>query len=222
MNRLEWILGIVLVLLLGIVAVLSLMFWFRQDRNANSTNNASALAQAAREIAPTSVFAGDTSMVAYAQAQQTAVAWQADAQLLNATGNWPQGATVEQIKTGQATWGFSFYSESAQQLAIISVVDETVSIISQTEHTPTTAILEATGWNIDSREAIDILLKAGGSDFIKNETAPTLMMMMTTDNAKGDGRILWQVNLVSVANGRAFKMQIDAASGEILENVTIP
>jgi hypothetical protein len=224
MNRLEWILGIVLVLLLIGVAVLSLVFWFGPDRAANgpAANSATVLAQRADDIAPTSVFTGDTAKVAYAKAQQTAAAWHPDAKLLNLSATWPQGASIQDLQNGQATWGFTFYSPSAEQIAVISVVEENATIVSQGEHTQTAPILEATGWNLDSSEVIGTMLNQGGSQFISDEGVITLMMMLDADNDTGDGRLEWQINLISLQNGRALKMLIDATSGEILENETVP
>jgi hypothetical protein len=224
MNRLEWILGIALVVLLLGVAALSLVFWFGGDGRANApaANSATALAQSAKVIAPTSVFTGETAKMAYARAQQTAAAWQADAKLLNATATWAQGATAEQIRQGYNTWGFTFYSPAAQEIAVISVVEDTVSVVSQGEHTAESPILEASGWNLDSNEVITTLLNDGGEQFLAEQGITTLMMMLTTENEKGDGRMEWQVNLVSVQNARALKMRIDATSGEVLENTTVP
>ena len=52
MNRLEWILGIVLVVLLLVVGVFSLTLWFRNDRtavpnSASAANSATIIAQRA-------------------------------------------------------------------------------------------------------------------------------------------------------------------------------
>jgi len=224
MNRLEWILGIVLVLLLVAVAGLSLVFWFGSGRSADgpAANSATVLAQRADDIAPTSVFAGDTAKVAYAKAQQTAVAWQPDAKLLNVSATWPQGSNIQDLQNGQTTWGFTFYSPSARQIAILSVIEDTVTVVSQGDHTQEAPVLEATGWNLDSNEAIETMLTQGGNQFMSDEGVTTLNMMLDADNDTGDGRMEWQVNLISLVNGRALKMRIDATSGEILENETVP
>lgn len=224
MNRLEWILGIVLVVLLVAVAGLSLVFWFGSDGSGNgpAANSATVLAQHADDIAPTSVFTGETAKMAYAKAQQTAVAWQPDAKLFNVSATWPQGSTAQEIRAGEATWGFTFYSPSAQKIAMISVVEDTSSLISQNDYTAETPILEASGWNLDSSDAIETLLKEGGGQFLSDQGVTTLTMMLSTDNAKGDGRMEWQLNLISLKNARALKMRIDATSGEILENKSVP
>ncbi len=224
MNRLEWILGIILVLLLVAVAALSLVFWFGNGRTIDgpAANSATVLAQRANVVAPTSVFTGDTAKVAYAKAQLAAVAWQPDAKLLNLSATWPQGANFQDLRQGKTTWGFTFYSSSARQIALISVVEDAVTVVSQGDHTQAAPVLEATGWNLDSHEAIDAMLNQGGRQFMADEGITTLVMMLDADNDTGDGRMEWQVNLISLKNGRALKLLIDATSGEILENKTVP
>lgn len=224
MNRLEWILGIVLVLLLLVVAAVSLIFWFGADGRASGppANSATTLAQRAAEIAPTSVFEGETAKVAYARAQQTAVSWQPDARLLNLSATWPQGTDAQQLRQGETSWGFTFYSAAMRQIAVISVVEDRATVVSQGTHNQAGPLLEASGWNLDSHEAIEAMLAQGGDHFLTNEGVSTMMMMLTTDDNEGDGRMEWQVNLISLKNGRALSMRIDATSGEILEKQTVP
>lgn len=224
MSRLEWILGIILVLLLIVVAGLSLVFWFGPNTAVSgpAANSATIIAQRADDIAPTSVFEGDTAKVAYAKAQQTAVSWQADAKLLNATATWPQGANANQLSAGDASWGFTFYSPAAGQISTISVVAENAKLIAQRDHKPGNPILEATGWNVDSNEVIDLFLEEGGRQFLSEEGVTTLAMILHADDQADDGRMKWELNMINLQNGRGLKMKIDATSGEIVENRTVP
>lgn len=224
MSRLEWILGIVLVLLLIIVAGLSIMFWFGPDRadSGPAANSGTVIARRADDIAPTSVFEGDTAKVAYAKAQQTAVSWQQDAKLLNATATWPQGADANQIRDGAETWGFTFYSPATEQIASISVVDDNVNVISRGSHKQDNTVLEATGWNIDSDEVIDLFLQEGGRQFLSEEGVTTMAMILSADDKEADGRMEWEINVINLQNARGLKMRIDATSGEVLENRTVP
>jgi len=225
MNRLEWTLGILLALLLLVVVVLSLLFWFRPETASNrgrASNSATVLAQRAAVVAPTSIFEGRTAKVAFAKAQQTAAAWRSDAKLLNASATWPQGASVQELKNGTTTWGFTFYSPAAGEIGIISVVDDTANLISEGPHKQTNPVLEATGWNLDSDEVIALLLAEGGNQFLIDEGVVTLTTLLNADDQEKDGRLAWQVNLISIQNGRALSMNIDATSGEILEIRTVP
>lgn len=221
MNRLEWILGIVLVVLLIAVAVVSLLFWFGPRQTAVTTNTQNPLAAQGLKIEPTSVYEGRTAKVAYAAAQNEALAWQPDAELLNASATWPQGADAQQLIDGEATWGFTFYSPSAQEIAVISVVEDTASLVSTAPHTQENPVLNVSGWNLDSRELIQSFLQEGGQDFMNQEPVTTLTTALFTDDPEQNGRIEWQASLISLANGRALTLRLDATSGEVLETYVI-
>ncbi len=220
MNRLEWILGIVLVVLLIAVAVVSLLFWFGPRQTATVQTQDPLLEQALK-IEPTSVYEGNTAKVAYAAAQNEAQVWQADAELLNASATWPQGASAQQMLDGETSWGFTFYSPSAQEVAVISVVEDEAALISTGPHTQKNPVLNVSGWNLDSQEVIRSLLEAGGNDFINQEQVTTLTTALFTDDQEQNGRMEWQASLISLANGRALTLRIDATSGEILDKQTI-
>ncbi len=220
MNRLEWILGIVLVALLIAVAVVSLLFWFGPRQTA-TVQTQDPLREQALKIEPTSVYEGNTAKVAYAAAQNEAQAWQPDAELLNASATWPQGATVQQLLDGETNWGFTFYSPSAQEAAVISVVEDQAALVSTGPHTQENPVLNVSGWNLDSREVIRSLLQEGGNDFINQEQVTTLTTALFADDQERNGRMEWQASLISLANGRALTLRIDATSGEILDKQTI-
>lgn len=225
MNRLEWILGIVLVVLLIAVAVVSLLFWFGPNRQATqgpAANSATAVAQRAVQIAPTSEFDGQTAHVAYAAAQLKAQEWQSDAQLLNASATWEQGAVPQDFVDGATTWGFVFYSPSAQQIAMISVVENVASVVSTSAHQQETAVLQASGWNLDSADVIRSLLQSGGNDFLSTQGVTTLALSLLLDDEDGNGRMEWEASLISLQNGTAIIMRQDATTGEVLAVETIP
>ena len=78
MNRLEWILGIMLVILLIVVVVLSLLFWFRPDNATISgePNSATTIAQQAKIVEATPRFEGRTAKIAFVEARTKATAWE--------------------------------------------------------------------------------------------------------------------------------------------------
>ncbi len=219
MNRLEWILGIVLVVLLVVVAVLSLTFWFRNDRTAvpaAAANSATIIAQRADDIAPTPQYDGRSAIVAYAAAQNEALAWQSDAQLLTAQATWPQGATAAQLLKGEESWGFTFYSPSAERIAVFSVVEDEVSLVSEGDHQQTDPLLSASGWNLDSQEAVSTFLQHGGNTFLAEQGVSTMTMALLASDTEGNGRLEWQISLFSLQSGQALTMRLDATSGEVL------
>jgi uncharacterized protein YpmB len=218
MNRLEWILGIMLALLLIIVAALALMFWFRADEPQMAiapANAATEVAFYADKVEPTPVYAGQTAHFAYVTAEKTAVSWQPDAVLLNATATWPQGATEKALREGETTWGFTFYSPAAASMALISVLDNEANLVMQGAMPDAPQLLDVSGWRMDSTDVIDRLMDAGGAAFINQEGIAVLTMSLNLGS--GNGRILWDIQLASPQSQDALIMSIDANSGEILE-----
>jgi hypothetical protein len=217
MNRLEWVLGIMLALLLVIVAGLALMFWFRSDEPnvARPANAATEVASFANVVEPTPEISEQTAHLAYVTAQRTAVSWQSDAVLFSAMATWPQGMTAEEIREGEAAWNFTFYSPAAESMALISVAQNEASLIVQGPMEKPADLFDATGWNLDSSDAIDLLLQEGGATFIDEAGITTLTMALTMDAE--DGRILWHIQLSASQSLRIMTLSLDATSGEILE-----
>lgn len=208
-----------MVVLLIVVAGLSLSFWFgNREVAAPVANSATIIAQRADDIAPTSVFDGRTAIVAYARAQQVAIEWQPDAVLLNAQATWPQGSTVSDLRQGETTWGFTFYSAAAEKIAIVSVVEDTAVVVSEGPHKQEAPILSVTGWNLDSKDAIETFLSAGGNSFLENAGVSTLTMALYADDQERNGRMEWQISLFSLQTNQALTVRLDATSGEVLES----
>ena len=93
MSRLEWILGIVLLVLLVVVIGLALSLWLGPETNIASplSGPEAAAAGYADDIAPTRSTPQQTAKNAYVSAQKAAQGWQEDAVLVSATATWPQG-----------------------------------------------------------------------------------------------------------------------------------
>jgi hypothetical protein len=221
MNRLEWILGIILVVLLLAVGALSLTFWFRNDRTPVSApdgaaNSATTIAERADDIAPTPEYDGRSALVAYAAAQKRALEWQPDAQLVTAQATWPQGATSDYLAQGRESWGFTFYAPTAGRIALFSVVADVVSLISERDHQQTSPLLSVSGWNLDSNEAVRIFLQEGGHSFLADQDVTTMTMSLLASDVEENGRLEWQIALFSPQTGQTFTMLLDATSGEVL------
>lgn len=219
MNRLEWILGILLAIMLIIVAVLSIFLWFRTDEPiiSSGTPSSSQIAtRRANQIEPSPQYEGRTAKIAFATAQRTAFDWQADAKLLNANATWPQGSTVDELSDGSSAWSFTFYSPQTNRVATIGVVDNVATLVGQNDYQQNTPPLEVTGWNLDSQEAIQLLMNEGGRKFLEDNGITTLVMQLSTTQDNSD-RIEWFVSLIGLQTGNELLIRIDATSGEILE-----
>ncbi|MBK7178688.1 MAG: hypothetical protein IPH82_16165 [Chloroflexi bacterium] len=110
MSRLEWILGIVLLVLLVVVIGLALSLWLGPETNIASplSGPEAAAAGYADDIAPTRSTPQQTAKNAYVSAQKAAQGWQEDAVLVSATATWPQGVKASDLVSGQETWGLFF------------------------------------------------------------------------------------------------------------------
>ena len=204
-----------LVVLLVVIVALSLMFWYRSDTPpAAPANLATEVASYAGKVEPTSVYAGQTAQIAFAAAQKTAVSWQPDAALLNASATWPQGSTRQDLLSGETTWSYTFFSPETDKTALISVLGNEASMVMQGTLNQPAQPVNPGGWTLDSTDAIKQFLNEGGTDFMNNEGVTSLMMTLTADPE--NGRVQWLIQLAATQALRILTMRIDATSGEIL------
>ena len=221
MNRLEWVLGIFLALLLLIVAGLSLMFWF-QPSEPSTAAQGTGISELIdfNEAAPTSVYEGTTARLAYAAAQQTAVSWQPDAVLLSTSGDWPHGVSPQIVDSGATNWVFTFYSPATRKATSITVIENEAKQLSSGEYKPQNSLVQAGSWKIDSNHAMQTFLAEGGHDFIRREGATTVSINFTTDNP--DQQIIWNITAFAPNTSSLFSIQLNANSGQIIESTSIP
>lgn len=213
MKRVEWVLGILLVVLLLIVVGISVSLWLQPGTTAVS--NQQRQTNIAAGVAPTSVFPGATARVSYAAAQQGIADWHSDAILLQATATWPQGASQADIRSGVANWGYTFYSPSTNSATLVTVINNTPTRGTESPYTPPDAIVDTGAWVLDSQQAVQLFLEQGGDAFLRNNRITTLIMQLATGNPSG--RMEWLVSLFANESQQAYTMRIDATSGEILE-----
>ncbi|MEM7113304.1 MAG: hypothetical protein AAF614_12790 [Chloroflexota bacterium] len=224
MNRLEWILGIILLLLVLFVGVFAFRLWQQGDGSAAVIALPTAVPEAivAQDVAPTPAFAGETAKVAFAEARGLAVQWAADAELVTATATWPQGSTEAMLQTGSSTWGFTFFSSGAEETAVITVVDGEAQLVNSSayvqEVSPQVVLVDQ--WELDSQQVIDQFLTAGGSEFM-GETGPTTFSM-TLGSQNSEGILDWSLTLFEPENGRSLYIRYDAQTGDILQEVAAP
>lgn len=212
MNRLEWVLGIFLVVLLLVVLALSLMLWQR-PRSPAAVPPAVSNERAAM-VAPTSVFQGETAKTAYALAEERARAWQSDVTLLSADATWPQGTTPQDLLTGTSTWAFTFYSPGQSAIRQVTVVEDKVTLLAERTYRPSQPLPATAGWQIDSSTALQYFLAEGGHDFIRQEGITTITMSLRTDDP--DGRLAWLISSFATQTNRSLTMHIDANTGGII------
>jgi hypothetical protein len=219
MSRLEWILGILLVLLLIVAVGLGLSLWLRPSGQQITGPNANPdLAPYVDDVAPTPATAGQTAKSAFIMAQQVAQGWQPDARLVSATATWPQGAQPAQMQNGRADWGFTFHSPSQATGAVVTVSNNEVQLIPGQKQ-QTLSLLDATSWQMDSGYVMEKFLNDGGVTFIEREGITILTMTLVTNDPHGNGRLEWLISAQATQSGNALLMRLDAASGEVLSLV---
>ncbi len=209
MNRFEWILGGLLVVLLVIVGGLAFMLWYRPAAPEMVIQPAEALLEG-----------GQTALSALAAASNQAKVWQPDAQLLTATATW-SAQDGRSYSSGAASWAFTYYSPGETAVAQISVVENTPSppLVSQAD-IPLTPMDISGGWKIDSPQAVTQIMENGGADFLSNKSSTSISLSLNT--VGGNGRMEWLVSLFDEQSEDFIAMRLDATSGEVLEIVQKP
>jgi hypothetical protein len=189
MNRLEWILGIFLAVLLIVTLILA------------------AILVGSRESAAPAVT--DTAQQAYAIADPVAKAWAGDAALVTMMGS----QTVEPgAPLIVASWSLIFYSPSGQATALISVVGEQAAIVSTRSNSPQRRPGNVEEWTVSSQDVIEQTLQAGGQDFIRQEGATNLSLLLNVED-----EVVWKSTLSAPETGKSLSLWIDAHQGDILD-----
>lgn len=226
MNRLEWILGFILLILLAFVGVFGYRLW-TQEPAASAANadletipTAVPLANVTPTLpsAPTPSFAGTTAKAALATATDVAVQWQADAQLVGASATWSQGVTLDTLQAGTGAWGFTFFSPGAVETAVITVTDNSGQLVQSSPYKQPNIPQPITGWEADSQSVINTFLNDGGQAFVEEAVTVTFNMSLLPAGERLD----WILTLFAPANGRSLSMRFNATSGEKLEEVAAP
>jgi hypothetical protein len=216
MSRLEWILGLILVLLLIVAAGLALSLWLGPQMAIQPGNGTDLIAAYADDVAELPETPGQTAKRAFVMAQTAAQAWQSDAKLVSASATWPQGAQAEYIKQGAADWGFTFHSPATQTNAVVTIANgQPVLIPGQTKNT--LSLLQSSSWQLDSSDVVKKFLEEGGKAFIDTEGITILSMTFATNDPNSNGRLEWLISALATQTGHSYTMRVDAASGETLE-----
>jgi len=215
MNRLEWILGIILVILLVAVAGLALLLW-RQPQQTAPAGTHPEVAVYVNDVAPIPNTVGQTAKMAYVVAQEIIKEWQPDAILLSTTATWPQGAKSDHIKQGTSDWAFTFHSPSTSSNATVTVVNGQTTLIPGNSNDQL-QLLDSSSWRVDSPDAVGKVLSEGGKTFIDKEGITILSMTLVTNDPYKNGRLEWLASVIATQTGNAYTMRIDAASGDVIE-----
>jgi hypothetical protein len=159
-------------------------------------------------------------MLAYNAARDQATSWESDAQLVQASATWPQGASLEEMLAGMAIWDFTFLSPSSGAAAIISVTEDEARVIGERSVPQELALQDVSGWQVDSPDAIARLMQEGGETFLRDAGATTMTASLSLTTERG--HIEWFVSLISRYRGDSFSVRVNASNGEVTAVETAP
>jgi len=201
-NRKELLIGFFLALLLVIVMGAGWFFW-QQSRPVTVTGG---------------VVGAASAQTAYATAQERALLWTVDAELLSAQNTWTMD---ENGRFSKFDWGFIFYSPTQNRSVLITVGNTGVSIGDPHVVTTNPQPASDTSWQIDSPDLADEILKMAKVEQMQNREAATLTFLLNMENTP-----VWTTTLFNRETGYFLRVTTDADSGDIVDIeqsiITIP
>lgn len=201
-NRKELLIGFLLALLLIVVMGAGWFFW-QQSRPASVASGVTGTA---------------TAQTAYATAQERALVWAVDAQLLSAQNTWTMD---ENGRFSKFDWGFIFYSPAENRSVLITVGSTGISIGDSRVVTTQPQPASDTLWQIDSPDLADEILKMAKAEQMESREAATLTFLLNMDNMP-----VWTTTLFNRETGYFLRVTTDADSGAIVNieqsTITMP
>jgi hypothetical protein len=196
-------LGVVLVLVYGTLAILIIGFSGRGSPESSPTTE-SAAAQAPL-----------TAREAYALALSEARNWQEDAQLVSATASWANVGSEEQLLQDVA-WGFTFLSAQSAETQILSVTRVGAERAREMRSTSATRPADVASWQVDSPQVVNLLLEQGGRDFLSQHPGATISLRLGPEEASS--RLVWLAIGIQSADKSTMVLEVDASTGEVLND----
>jgi hypothetical protein len=146
------------------------------------------------------------------QARERAQAWEADAVLIQAEGNWRIGEDWTDVETPPVAWFFSYYSTDAKQIATVGVSDDGIRWTSprsvQVAPRPIATFPPAQG-----PETAWLSFRAyDGERFLGQQDGALVKLRLVQDKAG----LIWRVSALTPPH--QLTMKIDAATGRRMES----
>jgi hypothetical protein len=199
------ILGVVLVLVYGTLAVLVVGFSGR------------GLPQSSP---PTDSGLTDvplTAKEAYALALSEARSWQNDAQLVSATASWANVGSEEQLLQDVA-WGFTFLSAQSAETQIISVTRLGAERVREMRSSSAVRTADVASWQVDSPEVVSLFLEHGGRDFVNQHPGATISLRLGPEEE--NARLVWLAIGIHSVDKSTMVLEVDASTGEVLDGTS--
>lgn len=197
------ILGVVLVLVYGTLAVLVV------GLSGRGLPQSSPPTDSGLTDAPL------TAKEAYALGLYEARSWQNDAQLVSATASWANVGSQEQLAEDVA-WGFTFLSAQSREAKIVSVTRLGAEGAREMPSTATMRTADVSLWDVDSPEVVSLLLEHGGRDFLSQHPGATISLRLGPE--EDSSRLVWLAIGIQSADKSTLVLEVDASTGEVLND----
>ena len=204
MRRLIKVLIGLLVILVVSVGLLWFFWWYQ----ISPLEALASQSPAAQPVVEKDSEGKMTAKMAFTAAEPVALRWASDAQLLNVRTKFSAGSNFH---GGQGEWTLVFYSPDKISTALISVLDNKATFINERkgDYNPELQSIEI--WHIDSPEVVDLVLKDGGNEFLRDQPGAVLILFLDMEG-QGD----WKGRFIHKETRRTFVVQLGAETGEII------
>lgn len=133
--------------------------------------------------------------------------WAADARLVNIRGTW---TAADELQAADHDWSLVYYSPARQATALFSLVDGQATLASASP-AASAPVIPAGIWSVDSPEALDQVLSAGGQSFLLDH--PEASLVLTLDLVGGQR---WTGRMIDKETRLTFAVEIGADNGQVL------
>ena len=197
------ILGAMLIAVYGALAVLIVGF------SGNAPPGSTPTSESGADEGPL------TAREAYALAVSEAQNWREDSQLANASASWVNVSSEEQLAADVA-WGFTFLSAQSREAKIVSVTRLGAESARSMPSTATMGTADVSLWDVDSPEAVNLLLEHGGRDFLSQHPGATISLRLGPEEESS--RLVWLAIGIQSADKSTMVLKVDASTGEVLND----
>lgn len=209
MTRFQWLLTALIAILLTLVLGMALLL-----------NSAQTLASAPQETtgefdaATPRPLPPRTAQEAYQIGLPEAQEWAADARLWRAQATWSPGSDLQ---APPAAWFYTFYSESQEAAAHISVSPDGAQLIRTRPVSDAPPLQDVQQWKIDSSRAFELVHKSGGEAFTTIHPQHSMHLTLFAD-----APLRWRAQLINEGplgnrpQRQLFELVFSAADGRLL------
>jgi hypothetical protein len=132
--------------------------------------------------------------------------------LKDATATWQLPGDEAAMRAGRGEWQFDYLASEVGEVWIFTVNQDGAWLSLRQTLSREPYQLVPIAWRLDSPEAIQVALVAGGQAFIEARPETRVTLRLTTEAA--EGFVLWKATF-EASDGSTRTFEVDAASGEV-------